>query len=81
MAGRRPPTHRAHHGMEGGEWAQQETTVKLHIGEAGFCSDLEHTAKYEAKAAHYAPLIEELTTAGWNVHHTTHALTIGVRAT
>ena len=53
----------------------------MHIGEAGFCSDLEHVAKYEAKAAHYAPLVEELTTAGWNVHHTTHVLTIGVRAT
>eukprot|EP00959_Pyramimonas_sp_CCMP1952_P337081 7058548-Pyramimonas_sp.AAC.1 len=47
-------------------------TVKLHIGEAGFCSDLEHGAKYEAKAAHYAPLVEELVSAGWNVHHTTH---------
>ena len=49
----------------------------MHIGEAGFCSDLEHAAKYEAKAAHYAPLVEELVTAGWNVHHTTHVLTIG----
>eukprot|EP00959_Pyramimonas_sp_CCMP1952_P386006 8089670-Pyramimonas_sp.AAC.1 len=55
--------------------------VKLHIGEAGFCSDLESGAKYEAKAAHYAPLIVGLMTAGWNVHHTTHVLTIGVRAT
>eukprot|EP00959_Pyramimonas_sp_CCMP1952_P226880 4743552-Pyramimonas_sp.AAC.1 len=45
-------------------------------------SDLEQGAKYEAKAAHYAPLVEELVTAGWNVHHTTHVLTIvGVRAT
>ena len=55
--------------------------VKLHIGEVGFCSDLEHTAKYEAKAAHYAPLAEELTSAGWQVHHTIHVLTVGVRAT
>ena len=55
--------------------------VKLHIGEVGFCSDLEHTAKYEAKAAHYAPLVEELTSAGWQVHHTIHVLTVGVRAT
>eukprot|EP00976_Prorocentrum_cordatum_P064317 1177445-Prorocentrum_minimum.AAC.2 len=52
--------------------------VKLHIGEAGFCSDLESV---EAKTTHYAPLIEELVTAGWDVHHTTHVLTIGVRAT
>eukprot|EP00959_Pyramimonas_sp_CCMP1952_P124947 2611960-Pyramimonas_sp.AAC.1 len=56
--------------------------VKLHIGEVGFCSDLESDAKYEAKTTHYAPLIVELLNAGWNVHHTTHVLTIiGVRAT
>eukprot|EP00959_Pyramimonas_sp_CCMP1952_P001095 21682-Pyramimonas_sp.AAC.1 len=45
------------------------------------CSDLESGAKYEAKTAHYAPLGEELMTAGWNVHHTTHVLTMGVRVT
>eukprot|EP00976_Prorocentrum_cordatum_P043678 883493-Prorocentrum_minimum.AAC.1 len=56
--------------------------VKLHIGgEVGFCSDLERDAKYEAKTTHYAPLVVELLNAGWDVHHTTHVLTIGVRAT
>eukprot|EP00959_Pyramimonas_sp_CCMP1952_P442999 9273854-Pyramimonas_sp.AAC.1 len=51
--------------------------VKLHIGEVGFCSDLESGAKYEEKTTHYAPLLVELLNAGWNVHHTTHVLTIG----
>ena len=59
----------------------QRSKLTLHIVELGFCSDLRHRDKYAQKQSHYVPLEKALTAHGWNVHPSTHIITVGVRAT
>ena len=55
--------------------------MTVHVAELGFCSNFNHENKYAQEQLHYAPLINELEWAGWNVNGQVHAITVGAGAT